>query len=92
MPYQVAIQLPKLIPKHVHNREFDYGAAMHIIEKDLELWRKEAQYFEAPMWLGATIRALFRYSISEIGRGGYITELALSLEKMAGAKIPKTRS
>ena len=79
------------IPNHVLNREFDYGAAMHIIEKDLELWRQEAESFETPMWLGASIRTLFRHSMSEFGRDSDITALALSLEKMAGVKIPKTR-
>ena len=80
------------IPNHVLNREFDYGAAMHIIEKDLDLWRQEAEYFETPMWLGSSIRTLFRHSMSEFGRDSDITALALSLEKMAGIKIPKTRS
>jgi len=48
------------IPNHVLTRGFDYGGAMYIIEKDLELWRREAEAFEAPMWVGSNVRTLFR--------------------------------
>ncbi len=79
------------IPNHVLNRNFDYGGAMYIIEKDLELWRREAEAFETPMWLGTNIRTLFKQCITELGRDADITELAITLEKMAGVEIPKTR-
>jgi len=79
------------IPNHVLNRNFDYGGAMYIIEKDLELWRREAEAFETPMWLGTNIRTLFKQCINELGRDADITELAITLEKMAGVEIPKTR-
>lgn len=77
------------IPNHVLNRSFDYGAAMHIIEKDLELWRQEAELFDAPMWLGANIRTLYRHCMSELGRDSDITDLARTLEKMAQVDISK---
>ncbi len=80
------------IPNHVLNREFDYGAAMHIIEKDLELWRQKAEFYQTPIWLGENIKTLFHHSMSEVGRDGDITALAFSLEKMASVKIQKTRS
>lgn len=77
------------IPKHVLDRGFDYGAAMHIIEKDLELWRQEAELFDAPMWLGMNIRTLYRQCMAELGRDSDITELARTLEKMANVQISK---
>ena len=79
------------IPNHVLTRTFDYGGANYIIEKDLELWRREAEMFEAPMWLGTTIRTLFRQSFAENGRDADMTALAQTLEKWAGVEIPKTR-
>lgn len=79
------------IPNHVLNRNFDYGGAMYIIEKDLELWRREAEAYETPMWLGTNIRTLFKQCITELGRDADITELAITLEKMAGVEIPRTR-
>lgn len=79
------------IPNHVLTRSFDYGGAMYIIEKDLELWRREAEAYESPMWIGANIRTLFRQCMSEVGRDADMTELAKTLEKMAAFEIPKTR-
>jgi 2-hydroxy-3-oxopropionate reductase len=79
------------IPNHVLNRNFDYGGAMYIIEKDLELWRREAEAYQTPMWLGTNIRTLFMQCIAEVGRDADLTELAKTLEKMAGVEIPKTR-
>lgn len=79
------------IPNHVLTRSFDYGGAMYIIEKDLELWRREAEAYQSPMWLGTTIRTLFLQSIAEVGQDKDMTALAQTLEKMASAEIPKTR-
>ena len=79
------------IPNHVLTRTFDYGGANYIIEKDLELWRREAEMFEAPMWLGTQIRTLFRQSFAETGRDADMTALTQTLEKWAGVEIPKTR-
>lgn len=79
------------IPNHVLNRNFDYGGAMYIIEKDLDLWRREAEAYQAPMWLGTNIRTLFMQCIAEVGRDADLTELTKTLEKMAGVELPKTR-
>ena len=79
------------IPNCVLPRTFDYGGAMYIIEKDLELWRREAESYETPMWLGSNIRTLFMQAMAEVGRDKDMTALTLTLEKMAGVQIPKTR-
>lgn len=79
------------IPNHVLTRSFDYGGAMYIIEKDLDLWRREAEAYETPMWLGTNIRTLFMQAMAEVGRDQDMTALAQTLEKMAGVQIPKTR-
>ena len=75
------------IPHHVLPRTFDYGGAMYIIEKDLELWRQEAEQFEVPMWLGSNIRTLFRQCMAEVGRDADLTELAKTLERLGGTQI-----
>jgi 3-hydroxyisobutyrate dehydrogenase-like beta-hydroxyacid dehydrogenase len=80
-----------LIPNHVLNGALDFGGANYIIEKDLDLWRQEAESFETPMWLGMNIRTLFKQSFQENGRETDITELMKTLGKMAGHEIPKTR-
>ena len=79
------------IPNAVLTRSFDYGGAMFIIEKDLELWRREAEMYETPMWLGTNIRTLFLQCMGEVGRDKDMTALAQTLERMAGVEFPKTR-
>lgn len=79
------------IPNHVLSRTFDYGGALYIIEKDLELWRREAEAYETPMWLGTNIRTLFLQCMAEVGRDQDLTALTTTLEKMARVQIPKTR-
>lgn len=80
-----------LIGNHVLNGAFDFGGANYIIEKDLELWRREAEAYEAPMWLGSNLRTLYLASMAEQGRDADITALAKTLGAWAGATLPKTR-
>ena len=63
----------------------------YIIEKDLDLWRQEAESFETSMWLGMNIRTLYKQSFTENGLDTDITTLMKTLGKMAGQEIPKTR-
>lgn len=80
-----------LIPDHVLNGALDFGGANYIIEKDLDLWRQEAESFETSMWLGMNIRTLYKQSFTENGLETDITTLMKTLGKMAGQEIPKTR-
>ena len=80
-----------VIPNHVLNGAFDFGGANYIIEKDLELWRREAEGYETPMWLGSNLRTLYLQSMAEHGREADITTLTKTLGAWAGKEIPKTR-
>jgi 3-hydroxyisobutyrate dehydrogenase-like beta-hydroxyacid dehydrogenase len=80
-----------VIPNHVLTGAFDFGGANYIIEKDLELWRREAESFESPMWLGTALRTLYMQSMWEQGRDVDITALLKTLGNWAGVEMPKTR-
>ena len=80
------------IPNHVLSGLYDFNAGNYIVEKDLELWRREAEAYETPMWLGSTIRTLVHASIAKEGRDADYTTLSRTLEEWAGAEIPKTRA
>jgi len=80
-----------LIPNHVLTGALDFGGANYIIEKDLELWRREAESFESPMWLGTNLRTLYLASMAEQGRDADLTSVVRLLEKWAGVDIPTTR-
>lgn len=79
------------IPKAVLPRTFDYGGANYIIEKDLELWRQEAEAYEVPGYMGNLVRTLFRQMIAEEGRDKDFTRIFMLMERMAGVKMKKTR-
>mgnify|MGYP006244786065 FL=1 len=79
------------IPKAVLPRTFDYGGANYIIEKDLELWRQEAEAYEVPGYMGNLVRTLFRQMIAEEGKDADFTRIFMLMERMAGVEMPKTR-
>ena len=80
-----------LIPDFVLNRRFDFGGANHIIEKDLELWRREVEAHEVPAMIGTVVRTIYRQMFAEEGRDSDITRLTLPMERLAQTEIPKTR-
>jgi 3-hydroxyisobutyrate dehydrogenase-like beta-hydroxyacid dehydrogenase len=80
-----------VIPNFVLPRSFDFGGANYIIEKDLELWRQEAEAYGVPAYIGTLVRTLYRQMVQEEGRENDITLLTKLLERMAGTEIPKTR-
>lgn len=79
------------IPKAVLPRSFDYGGGNHIIEKDLELWRQEAEAYDVPGYMGNLVRTLFRQMIAEEGKDKDFTRIFMLLERMAGVEMKKTR-
>jgi 3-hydroxyisobutyrate dehydrogenase-like beta-hydroxyacid dehydrogenase len=79
------------IPKAVLTRSFDYGGGNHIIEKDLELWRQEAEAYDVPGYMGNLVRTMFRQMIAEEGKDKDFTRIFLLLERMAGVEMKKTR-
>ena len=80
-----------IVGPHILSRNFDFGGANHIIEKDLELWRQEAEAYGVPAYVGTLVRTLYRQMVEQEGRDLDITRLVLTLEQMAGTEIPKTR-
>jgi 3-hydroxyisobutyrate dehydrogenase-like beta-hydroxyacid dehydrogenase len=79
------------IPKAVLTRSFDYGGGNHIIEKDLELWRQEAEAYDVPGYMGNLVRTMFRQMIAEEGKDKDFTRIFMLLERMAGVEMKKTR-
>lgn len=79
------------IPKAVLTRSFDYGGGNHIILKDLELWRQEAEAYGIPAYMGNLVRTLFRQMVQEEGADQDFTRIFLLMERMAGMEMKKTR-
>ena len=79
------------IPKAVLPRSFDYGGGNHIILKDLELWRQEAEAYGIHAYMGNLVRTLFRQMVQEEGADKDFTRIFLLMERMAGVEMKKTR-
>ena len=77
------------IPNHVLTRSFDYGGAMYIIEKDLDLWRREAEAYEARCGLGTNIRTLFLQAMNEFGRDKDHDRTGQNAGEHGGRRNPK---
>ena len=80
-----------IVGPNILSRSFDFGGANYIIEKDMELWRQEAEAYEVPGYIGTLVRTLFRQMVAEQGKDGDLSQLTLLMEQMAGTQIPKTR-
>ena len=79
----------QIMKQFVLPRSFDFGGANYIIQKDLELWRQEAEAYEVPSYIATLVRALFRQMIAEEGVREDASRIALLMERMAGAEIRK---
>jgi 3-hydroxyisobutyrate dehydrogenase-like beta-hydroxyacid dehydrogenase len=79
------------IPKAVLTRSFDYGGGNHIILKDLELWRQEAEAYDIPGYMGNLVRTMFRQMVQEEGKDKDFTRIFMLMERMAGVEMKKTR-
>ncbi|MGY9057962.1 MAG: NAD(P)-dependent oxidoreductase [Alphaproteobacteria bacterium] len=79
----------QIMSQFVLPRTFDFGGANHIIEKDLELWRQEAEAYEVPSYIATLVRTLFRQMIAEEGDQEDASRMALLMERMAGVEIKK---
>lgn len=81
----------KVVGQFILNRNFDFGGANYIINKDLELWRQETEAYEVPSYIGNLVRTLCRQMFAEEGMDKDLSRIALLMERMAGTEIPKTR-
>ncbi len=79
----------QIMSQFVLPRTFDFGGANYIIEKDLELWRQEAEAYEVPSYIATLVRTLFRQMVAEEGDQEDASRIALLMERMAGVEIKK---
>ena len=72
-------------------RNFNYGAAMDILMKDVELALAEGEALGVPMDVCRAVRQRYRDAIAA-GMGRHdITTILHPIERVAGIEIPKVR-
>jgi 2-hydroxy-3-oxopropionate reductase len=80
-----------MFPRAVLNRGFDYGAAMHILMKDIDLAIEQGEELGVPMWVCQATRLLFKHAIFAGSADDDLTNIVRFVESGAHFEMPKTR-
>jgi 3-hydroxyisobutyrate dehydrogenase-like beta-hydroxyacid dehydrogenase len=75
----------------VLDRSFDYGAALHILMKDVELAIAQGEELGVPMWVCQAARLVYKHAIFSGAANDDISTLVRHVERGAGFEMPKTR-
>jgi 3-hydroxyisobutyrate dehydrogenase-like beta-hydroxyacid dehydrogenase len=75
------------IPKHVLNRQFDFGFANALSFKDVRLCLDEAEALGVPMVVGAAVRQMLSITQQMYGADADCTEMVKVVEQWAGCRI-----
>jgi 3-hydroxyisobutyrate dehydrogenase-like beta-hydroxyacid dehydrogenase len=80
-----------VIPTAVLDRSFGYGAALHILMKDIDLAIAQGEELGVPMWVCQAARLVYKHAMFEGAANNDISSLVCHVERGAGFEIPKTR-
>jgi 2-hydroxy-3-oxopropionate reductase len=80
-----------MFPREVLNRRFSYGAAMHILMKDIDLAIAQGEELGVPMWVCQAVRLVFKHAIFAGSPDDDMTGIVRFIERGAGFAIPQTR-
>jgi 3-hydroxyisobutyrate dehydrogenase-like beta-hydroxyacid dehydrogenase len=80
-----------VIPTVVLDRSFDYGAALHILMKDIDLAIAQGEELGVPMWVCQAARLVYKHAIFQGSADDDISTLVRHVERGAGFEMPKTR-
>jgi 3-hydroxyisobutyrate dehydrogenase-like beta-hydroxyacid dehydrogenase len=80
-----------MFPREVLNRRFSYGAAMHILMKDIDLAIEQGEELGVPMWVCQAVRLVFKHAIFAGSPDDDMTGIVRFIEDGASFTIPKTR-
>ncbi|MFT5507063.1 MAG: 3-hydroxyisobutyrate dehydrogenase-like beta-hydroxyacid dehydrogenase [Hyphomicrobiaceae bacterium] len=78
-------------PRSVLTRNFDYGAEMHILMKDIDLAIEQGERLGVPMWVCQAARLAYKHAVFTDGNKPDITTFVKHTERAAGFEMPKTR-
>lgn len=78
-------------PLAVLNRQFNFGAEMHILMKDIDLAIAQGEDLGVPMWVCEAARLVFKHAMHKGAARDDLTTIVRHIERDAGFEIPKTR-
>ena len=83
--------LQTIFPRSAMTRDFNYGAALHILMKDIDLAMEQGEELGVPMWLCQTARLMYKHAIFADSANADISTMVRFVERGAGFELPKTR-
>jgi 3-hydroxyisobutyrate dehydrogenase-like beta-hydroxyacid dehydrogenase len=78
-------------PRAILPRSFDYGFALGLMSKDVNLCIAEAEALGVPMWIGNAVKQLWLYGLGQGGPDQDFTALVTHIEKWAGVTVGTAR-
>jgi 2-hydroxy-3-oxopropionate reductase len=78
-------------PLAVLNRQFNFGAEMHILMKDIDLAIAQGEALGVPMWVCQAARLVFKHAMFQGAAKDDLTTIVQHIERDAGFEMPKTR-
>jgi 2-hydroxy-3-oxopropionate reductase len=80
-----------VMPNAVLDRSFGYGAALHILMKDIDLAIAQGEELGVPMWVCQAARLVYKHAMFEGASDDDISTLIRHVERGAGFELPKVR-
>jgi len=80
-----------VMPNAVADRSFDYGAAMHILMKDIDLAISQGEELGVPMWVCQAVRLVYKHAMFAGAADDDISTLVRHVERGSGFEMPKRR-
>jgi 3-hydroxyisobutyrate dehydrogenase-like beta-hydroxyacid dehydrogenase len=74
-------------PRSILPRTFNYGFALGLMAKDVNLCIAEAEALQVPMWIGNAVKQLWLYGLAQGGPDQDFTALITHLEKWTGVTV-----
>ena len=83
--------LKKMLPQAVLTRDFNFGATMQILKKDMDLAVEQGEELGVPMWLCRTAQMMIHHAILAGSASDDISTMFRFVERGADFEMPKTR-
>lgn len=78
-------------PRAILPRTFDFGFALGLMSKDVNLCIAEADALQVPMWIGNAVKQMWLYGLGQGGPDQDFTELIKHIESWAGVIVGNPR-
>ena len=83
--------LDMILPRAVLTRDFNFGAALHILMKDVDLAIEQGEQLGIPMWVCQAARLVYKHAMFQGMANDDVSSMFRVIEQGAGHELPKTR-